>query len=148
MGPNCLRLRIGIKMIKKKPHAPFYNIDRKRVPKDWGHEEWIANYEGSYCMKLLHFNEGRHTSFHYHKLKDETFFVVVGKGTMRFIEPEKLSEAELIIARKEYNQVILYRGDSFHIPVGMAHQFVAEMATDIMEASTTHYDSDSIRFTK
>ena len=50
----------------------------KIVPKGWGYEKWIVNTE-EYCGKLLHFIKGKRCSWHYHILKDETFYVQEGK---------------------------------------------------------------------
>ena len=49
----------------------------KHVPKGWGYEKWIVNTE-EYCGKLLFLNEGKRCSWHYHKLKDETFYLQPG----------------------------------------------------------------------
>ena len=46
----------------------------KIVPKGWGYEKWIVNTD-EYCGKLLHFIKGKKCSWHYHKLKDETFYL-------------------------------------------------------------------------
>ena len=46
----------------------------KYVPKGWGYEKWIANCE-KYCGKLLFIVKGKQCSWHFHKLKDEVFFV-------------------------------------------------------------------------
>jgi len=48
------------------------------VSKGWGHEKVICNTE-EYCGKLLYFVKGKKCSFHYHKLKDETFYLQSGK---------------------------------------------------------------------
>ena len=50
----------------------------KYVPKGWGYEKWIANCE-KYCGKLLFIVKGKQCSWHFHKLKDEVFFVQSGK---------------------------------------------------------------------
>ena len=50
----------------------------KFVPKGWGHEKWIVNND-EYCGKLLFFEEGKRCSWHYHKIKDETFYLQSGK---------------------------------------------------------------------
>ena len=47
-------------------------------PKGWGYEKWIVNTD-EYCGKLLFFEEGKRCSWHYHKLKDETFYLQSGK---------------------------------------------------------------------
>ena len=46
-------------------------------PKGWGRELWIANSE-LYCGKILELNEDKRCSIHYHKLKDETFYILSG----------------------------------------------------------------------
>ena len=40
--------------------------------------QWIHNSE-EYCGKLLFFNQGKRCSWHYHKLKDEVFYLQSGK---------------------------------------------------------------------
>ena len=50
----------------------------KYVPKGWGYEKWIANCE-KYCGKLLFIAKDKQCSWHYHKLKDEVFFIQSGK---------------------------------------------------------------------
>ena len=50
----------------------------KFVSKGWGYEKWIANGP-EYCGKLLHFNLGKRCSWHYHKIKDETFYIQSGE---------------------------------------------------------------------
>ena len=57
-----------------KPHKP------KHVEKRWGSETWFANNEEhNYCGKILHFNKGKKCSWHYHKIKQETFYIQKGK---------------------------------------------------------------------
>ena len=55
----------------------------KTVDKDWGYELWITN-TSKYCGKLLFFREDKKCSFHYHKLKDETFYLQSGKLIVRY----------------------------------------------------------------
>ena len=50
----------------------------KHVPKGWGYEKWIVNNE-RYCGKLLFFESGKKCSWHYHKVKHETFYLHSGK---------------------------------------------------------------------
>ena len=39
---------------------------------------WIHN-DADYCGKLLFFEKGKRCSYHYHKLKTETFYLQDGK---------------------------------------------------------------------
>ena len=49
-----------------------------RHEKGWGYELWIVN-NNLYCGKILHFDKGKKCSWHYHKIKQETFYVQKGK---------------------------------------------------------------------
>ena len=53
------------------------------VPKGWGFEKWIVNCE-EYCGKVLYFVKGKRCSWHYHKLKDEVFYVQSGKILLKY----------------------------------------------------------------
>ena len=87
----------------------------KIVPKGWGHEVWIVNKE-EYCGKLLYLKEGKKCSWHYHKLKDETFYLQSGKILLKYLDSDDIDSAE---------EVILSPGDSFYIPIGLRHQMFA-----------------------
>jgi quercetin dioxygenase-like cupin family protein len=110
--------------------------DMKFVPKGWGFEKWIVNKE-EYCGKVLYFFKDKRCSFHYHKLKDETFYVQSGKILLRYSDTD---EPE--------HEVILNRGDNFHIYRGLRHQMIALDNTELFEFSTQHFDEDSYRIFK
>ena len=107
----------------------------KFVSKGWGYEKWIAN-SPSYCGKLLFIAKGKKCSWHYHKLKDEVFYVQSGAIELSYgwNEDKKLSET-----------VTLIEGDKFHVPTGLKHQMFALKDTELFEFSTQHFDSDSNR---
>ena len=113
-------------------------MDIKHVPKGWGYEKWIVNCE-EYCGKLLFFNKDKRCSWHYHKLKDEVFYVQSGKMLVKFSEQDDLELAETIILEK---------GDNFHVYRGLRHQMLALEDTELFEFSTQHFDSDSYRIKK
>ena len=48
----------------------------KLVPKGWGYEKWIVN-SPLYCGKILWFCKDKKCSWHYHKKKDEVFYIKV-----------------------------------------------------------------------
>lgn len=109
----------------------------KHVPKGWGYERWIVN-NNKYCGKLLFFNEGKRCSWHFHKLKEETFYVQSGKIHLTYGYEDDIDLAD---------EVILNPGDKFDIPRGLRHQMYAMEESEMFEFSTTHYDEDSIRVT-
>ena len=110
------------------------------VEKGWGSEEWITNTP-KYCGKLLRINKDKKTSWHYHKLKDEVMYVHNGIVKILYGYDEDINAVENL-------EIILNKGDSFHIPVGLIHQIIALEDTELFEFSTEHFDSDSYRVIK
>lgn len=110
----------------------------KFVPKGWGYEHWIVNKK-EYCGKLLFFKKGKRCSWHYHKLKDETFHVHKGSLRVTYSEGDNPDFGK---------SIILSAGDSFYIPVGLRHQMLGLEDTWMYEFSTQHFDEDSHRIIK
>jgi len=107
----------------------------KLVPKGWGFEKWIVNNE-EYCGKLLYFVKGKKCSWHYHILKDETFYLQSGKIVLKYSDNDEISLSK---------EIILTRGDKFHVYRGLRHQMMAIEDTELYEFSTQHFEEDSIR---
>lgn len=105
------------------------------VSKGWGFEKWIVNTE-EYCGKLLYFVKGKKCSWHYHKLKDETFYIQSGKILLKYSDNDEIVNAD---------KIILNKGDKFHIYRGLRHQMFALEDTELFEFSTQHFDEDSHR---
>ena len=76
----------------KKP-GPF---DIKKVKKGWGYELWIVN-KAEYCGKLLYFDIGKCCSWHYHKIKDEVFYLQAGKLLVKYSEQDDIEKAQAIV---------------------------------------------------
>ena len=110
----------------------------KYVPKGWGYEKWIVNND-SYCGKLLFIEKNKRCSWHYHKVKDETFYLQSGLISLYYGYDDDIGQADLLV---------LEPGDKFHVPNRMRHQMVALKDTELFEFSTEHFDSDSIRLEK
>lgn len=111
-------------------------LNSHKVKKGWGYEIWIKNFN-KYCGKLLFFRENKQCSWHYHKLKEETFYLQTGKILLMYGWDEDLEKAD---------SLILNSGDSFHVPVGLKHRMKGlKKANYLFEFSTEHFDSDSIR---
>lgn len=104
-----------------------------RIEKGWGYELWVANNE-NYCGKILHVEDGKKCSMHFHVKKHETFYIVRGCVIMRLILKDG---TPLKLEMKE--------GNTLTVPQGLMHQFEGIGDADIMEVSTTHDDMDSYR---
>tara|TARA_A100001515_G_scaffold140739_1_gene136800 strand:+ start:322 stop:696 length:375 start_codon:yes stop_codon:yes gene_type:complete len=115
------------------PHIPM-----KYVSKGWGYEKWIVNKK-DYCGKLLFFNKGKQCSWHYHKKKDEVFYLQSGKMIVRYSEGDNPETAE---------EIILEPGQNFYVPPLLRHQMYALEDSELMEFSTQHFDEDSFRVRK
>lgn len=110
----------------------------KFVSKGWGFEKWIHN-SSLYCGKLLYFVKGKKCSWHYHKLKDETFYVNSGKILLYYGDNDDIENS---------NKIILEKGENFHVYKGLRHRMEALEDTELFEFSTEHFDSDSYRIEK
>ena len=101
--------------------------DIEIYPKVWGEEHWIVNKE--YCGKKLVLREGYRCSIHWHKIKDEVFYIITGLVLM------------------EVNGVsrLLKPGMKQYIRPGDKHRFIGLLDSEIMEFSTTHMEEDSYR---
>ena len=108
------------------------------VPKGWGFEKWIVNND-KYCGKLLFFVKGKKCSWHYHKIKDEVFYIQSGKIIVKHSDSDDLVNS---------TSTLLEKGDSFHVKTGLRHQMIALEDTEMFEFSTEHFDEDSYRIIK
>ncbi len=102
----------------------------KEVPKVWGKEIWITNRD--YCGKILILNKGFQCSMHFHKKKDETFYVLKGK----------------VLLELGSSKWVMNPGESLLIPPGAQHRFTGLENSEILEFSTHHEDEDSYRITE
>jgi quercetin dioxygenase-like cupin family protein len=107
-------------------------------PKGWGYEKWIVN-KPQYCGKLLYFNKHKKCSWHYHKIKDEVFYLHSGKILVKFSDSDDIKKA---------SEIILNVGESFHVYTGMRHQMIALEDSELFEFSTEHFEEDSVRIIK
>ena len=97
------------------------------VKKIWGEEHWLANDD--FCCKELIINKGCSCSLHYHKIKDELFYISYGKV-----------EIQLERNSKTYNP-----GEHCRVRQHVRHRFTALENSMMIECSTHHEDSDSYR---
>jgi len=101
---------------------------RKIVTKPWGHEEIWAHTD-KYVGKILHINPGHRLSEQYHRVKDETIYVLEGVLQLSLDEDDTL--------------VTLHPGQSFHIYPGRVHRFCASkhgIGVRLLEVSTPELD--------
>ena len=106
------------------------------VKKGWGYELiWATNEK--YCGKIMVFEKaGNMFSMHFHKEKDESWFVNNGKFKLRYIDT----------ATATLHEVDLKEGDVWHNPPLLPHQLIAlEDGSSVTEVSTPDSVEDNYR---
>jgi quercetin dioxygenase-like cupin family protein len=104
------------------------------VPKGWGSEFiWATN--DKYCGKFMNFEKGCKFSMHFHKEKEETWFVQSGKFIVRWILTDTAEQRE-----QELNQ-----GAVWHNPPLFPHQLICVEEGTIIEVSTPDSVEDNYR---
>lgn len=110
-------------------------IDNKLVKKLWGYENIIVNTD-LYCGKIIHIDKDNMGSYHYHKIKDETFYILSGKIKLKYSYLDDYDNSE---------EIILTQGESFRLYPFVRHQIIGIEDSDIIEFSTHDMDDDSYR---
>jgi mannose-6-phosphate isomerase-like protein (cupin superfamily) len=106
------------------------------VDKGWGYELiWATN--DNYCGKIMVFNNvNAKTSMHFHREKDETWFVNNGRFKVRWIDTKTAEMFE-----KELSE-----GETWHNPPLQPHQLECLVAgSSITEVSTPDSVEDNFR---
>ena len=104
------------------------------VEKGWGHELiWATN--DKYCGKMMHFNTGARFSMHFHREKEETWYIQSGQFVVRWIDTKTA----------EQHEQILVEGAVWHNPPCMPHQLVCLQEGTVVEVSTPDSVEDNYR---
>ena len=99
----------------------------RRIEKPWGHEIVYAHTD-RYAGKVLSIRAGERLSLQYHRLKEETIYVV--SGALELV----VEEGGSLVTRT------LSRGEAFHIPAGVRHRMIAHADTEVAEVSSPELD--------
>lgn len=101
----------------------------KRLPtkfdKPWGYELLYAHTD-YYVGKILHLQAGHRLSLQYHRLKDETIYLLKGLLELEMEDGGKMVRLEVT------------PGSCCHIPPGTKHRMRALKECRILEVSTPH----------
>lgn len=107
-----------------------------KVNKGWGYELiWATNEK--YCGKIMVFDRvGAKFSMHFHKEKDETWFVNNGRFLLKWIDTNTA----------EHKSQELSEGMTWHNPPLQPHQLICmEPGSSITEVSTPDSVEDNYR---
>ncbi len=100
--------------------------------REWGEETIIAEGPG-YCGKVLKYMAGQAGGLQAHTWRDESFYLFSGAA---FVDSDD-GQGDLV--RYHMNS-----GQTYHIPAGAAHRFVAITDCVVFEVSTSA-DADRVR---
>ena len=104
------------------------------IRKGWGHELiWATN--DKYCGKLMKFNKGAKFSMHFHRQKEETWYILDGVFEVHWINT---LDATQITNR-------LKAGDTWHNEPLSPHQIECIEEGTIVEVSTPDSVEDNYR---
>ena len=104
------------------------------VEKGWGSEFiWATN--DLYCGKLMKFNKGACFSMHFHAEKDESWYVLDGLFTVKFIET----------ANASVHEALLKPGTTWRNRPMQPHQLICIEEGTIIEVSTPDSTEDNYR---
>jgi mannose-6-phosphate isomerase-like protein (cupin superfamily) len=98
------------------------------IQKPWGYELLWA-WHRYYAAKILHIQAGHRLSLQYHRVKEETLFLVRGRLTLELEGPNA-----------SLQQIEVLPGQVFHIDRGRKHRFAALEDSDVLEVSTPELD--------
>lgn len=101
----------------------------KRIEKPWGYELILAHTD-RYVGKILHIDKGKLLSRQYHRIKDETLYVLSGTLILEIGQGEDLQ------------RIVVPEGNGFRCPPGTIHRFISpeDCACDLIETSTPELD--------
>ena len=104
-------------------------FEPERVEKPWGHE-LIWALTDDYCGKILFVRAGESLSLQFHRVKDESWYVLDGRA-----------ELELGAAGQQaLDHEVIQAGSAFRFRPGTVHRVRALADTRILEVSTPHLD--------
>lgn len=105
-----------------------------KVQKGWGYEDiWVTN--DKYCGKFMSFFDGAKFSMHFHKEKDETWYVLSGVFLVKWIDTKTA----------QIHEKVLKEGDTWHNPPLLPHQLLCVESGTIIEVSTPDSVEDNYR---
>ena len=99
-----------------------------RVEKPWGYELIFAHTD-QYVGKILHIDPGKALSLQYHRVKDETLYLLDGEYELEVEEGGELVRHQM------------KPGDAYHIEPTTTHRMTTgETSCNILEVSTPELD--------
>jgi mannose-6-phosphate isomerase len=106
-----------------------FTSEPEKVEKPWGHELIWSKTDG-YAGKILFVRAGECLSLQFHKVKDESWYLLSGRAEVELGAP----------GERMLNKEVVGPGAAFHFPPGTVHRVKAVEDTTILEVSTPELD--------
>ena len=127
----------------------------RTVKKPWGYERWISDGEPNfkYVLKEIFFRSTFRTSTQVHKFKEETNYILSGKGILFYSEENfdvdkyennEYSKEDISKFLNRLKKQELTKGKVVHVKPGCIHRIESLEDLTIIESSTIELD-DVIR---
>ena len=127
----------------------------RTIKKPWGHEKWISDGKPDfkYVLKEIFFRSTFRTSTQVHKFKEETNYILSGKGILFYSEENfdvdkyennGYSKEEISKILVELKKQELIKGKVVHVKPGCIHRIESVEDLTIIESSSIELD-DVIR---
>lgn|GEM_PF-904679 len=128
----------------------------KTINKPWGYEKWIADGapDFKYALKEIFFKTGNKSSIQFHQFKEETTYVLKGKGILHYSEipiniekytADNYSTDDIDNLISNMKKLEINPGMIYHIKPGIIHQVESIEDLLFIESSTIELD-DVVRF--
>ena len=104
-------------------------FEPRHVDKPWGYELLWALAE-DYCGKILFVRAGEALSLQFHRVKDESWYVLEGRAELELGDP----------GQKGLDVAVIGPGDAFRFRPGTVHRVRALEDIRVLEVSTPHLD--------
>ena len=120
--------------MNSKKYTQVKFLKPKMVGKrDWGQEHLLALVSKKFSFKYLKIKKGKKGGLQFHRKKNECGIIISGKLKIRYQTKNGNLKSK-----------ILKKGSVFHFPPKSIHQEIALETTEIIEASTPHFN-DRVR---
>ena len=123
-------------MLKKKFSSVKFLKPKNMGKREWGEEKLLALISKKINLKYLKIKKGKKGGLQFHRKKNECGIIISGKLKVRY-----QSKKGKLLSR------VLKKGSVFHFPPKSIHQEIALLDTEIIEASTPHFN-DRVRVEK
>ena len=123
-------------MLKKKYSSVKFLKPKNMGKREWGEEKLLALISKKFSLKYLKIKKGKKGGLQFHRKKNECGIIISGKLKVRY-----QSKKGKLLSR------VLKKGSVFHFPPKSIHQEIALLDTEIIEASTPHFN-DRVRVEK